>query len=146
MGGGGLDMHLVLVVVETLGLLLPLWLRICKCGAGRGVRNQCHRVACPVMMHACLHACAYGPAGPFQLSNVEGEHFQRGQLDVFELDGAPDCGQLRRIEVEAGGSGRRRAGSCVHKPGFTPHTSACRAAGCLTAVCPPAACMPALQC
>jgi hypothetical protein len=38
-------------------------------------------------------------AGPYQLSNTEAEHFQRGQLDVFEIEGAPDCGQLRQIEV-----------------------------------------------
>ncbi|KAL4458577.1 hypothetical protein ABPG75_013442 [Micractinium tetrahymenae] len=44
--------------------------------------------------------------GPYQLSNTEAEHFQRGQLDVFEIDGAPDCGRLRQIEVRHDGAGR----------------------------------------
>lgn len=49
--------------------------------------------------------------GPYQLSNVEGEHFQRGQLDVFEIEGAPDCGRLQQIEVRGGqGWKGRRAG------------------------------------
>ena len=45
------------------------------------------------------------PAGPYQLSNAEAEHFQRGQLDVFEIEGAPDCGRLQQIEVGVGAGG-----------------------------------------
>ena len=41
------------------------------------------------------------PAGPYQLTNTEAEHFQRGQLDVFEVEGAPDCGRLQQIEVRS---------------------------------------------
>lgn len=44
--------------------------------------------------------------GPYQLTNTESEHFQRDQLDVFEIEGAPDCGQLRQIEVRHDGAGR----------------------------------------
>lgn len=47
---------------------------------------------------AALH-CTTFAAGPYQLSNTEAEHFQRGQLDVFEIEGAPDCGRLQQIEV-----------------------------------------------
>ncbi|PRW59715.1 lipoxygenase homology domain-containing 1 isoform A [Chlorella sorokiniana] len=44
--------------------------------------------------------------GPYQLRNTEAEYFQRGQLDVFEVEGAPDCGRLQQIEVRHDGAGR----------------------------------------
>ena len=48
---------------------------------------------------ALCTATAGAAVGPYQLHNTEAEHFQRGQLDLFEIHGAPDCGQLRQIEV-----------------------------------------------
>ncbi|GAB4821886.1 hypothetical protein N2152v2_008932 [Parachlorella kessleri] len=41
--------------------------------------------------------------GTYKLSNPSGDHFQRGQLDVFQISNAPDIGQLRQIEVRHDG-------------------------------------------
>lgn len=55
----------------------------------------------PQGLPACLAAVK---AGPYKLSNRGSEHFQRGQLDVFLIDDAPDVGQLKQVGVV----GRRR--------------------------------------
>eukprot|EP00887_Chlorella_sp_A99_P006398 scaffold3.g6398.t1 len=51
----------------------------------------------------------HGAAGPFMLSNAGGAHFQRGQLDAFEVGAAPDVGTIRQVEVRHDAV-RRRGG------------------------------------
>jgi hypothetical protein len=54
---------------------------------------------------ATLRPCM--SAGPYKLSNPSADHFQRGQLDVFQVCNAPDVGQLKQIEVRHDGQGKK---------------------------------------
>ena len=107
---GGADQRQAQRGHQRLRLRHPDWRRRRHWWGGGGPRDNAASPAC-VHMHgtgrkSCcqLAACnAAGvpapPAGPYQLSNAEAEHFQRGQLDVFEVEGAPDAGRLQQIEV-----------------------------------------------
>jgi hypothetical protein len=50
-----------------------------------------------------------GSVGPFVLPNFAGSHFQRGQVDCFAVEGAPDVGPPAVIELRHDGRGRGAA-------------------------------------